>query len=133
MSRVPAAPQPEPASTSAPVTESPPSDALLAQARQLADEGKTEAATTTFRSYLQRVPDSAEAYFMLGLLSEQNQDEHAAEECLRRAIYLDPDHYEALCHLALLTERAGNRAGANNLRERARRVFRRRPEERGSR
>lgn len=71
-------------------------------------------------------PDSVEAYFMLGLLHEHAQDSAAAEACLRRAIYLDPWHYEALCHLALLNERSGRAHDAASFRQRAARVFERR-------
>jgi chemotaxis protein methyltransferase WspC len=47
---------------------------------------------------------------------------------LRRTVYLDPGHYEALCHLALLAEREGHVREAALFRQRAARVL-----ERGSR
>jgi chemotaxis protein methyltransferase WspC len=71
-------------------------------------------------------PACAEACFMLGLLCERRQDARAAEDYLRRAVYLDPNHYEALCHLALLAEGRGSPAIADALRQRAARVYRRR-------
>jgi chemotaxis protein methyltransferase WspC len=43
-------------------------------------------------------------------------------------VYLEPDHYEALCHLALLAEQAGDAPQAATLRRRAGRIFERRPE-----
>ncbi len=102
---------------------------LLEQARRLADCGDFPAASGKFLAYLQAVPDSAEAYFMLGLISERSDpDKSTAEAYLRRSIYLQPDNYEALCHLALLTEQRGSAAAAANLRQRAARVFRRQAE-----
>ena len=103
-----------------------PPAALLRQAALLADAGRPDEACTQYRAYLQAVPQSAEAYFMLGLLSEHTEAGAAAESHLRRAIYLDPDHYEALCHLALLAERSGHAHEAEVLRQRAARVFGRR-------
>ncbi|HYC43284.1 MAG TPA: CheR family methyltransferase [Noviherbaspirillum sp.] len=101
-------------------------EALLEQANRAADEGAIDEARRAYRAYLELVPDSAEAHFMLGLLSEQRNDDKDAAEFLRRAVYLDPNHYEALCHLALLAERQGNKAKARTYRHRAARVFERR-------
>lgn len=111
----------------APAAAAAPSDALLRQAGMLADAGKPDQACAQYQAYLKIAPDSAEAYFMLGLLHEHAQDSAAAEACLRRAIYLDPGHYEALCHLALLTEHSGHAREAASFRQRAARVFGRRP------
>lgn len=101
-------------------------DALLKHANRAADEGAIDEASSAFRAYLGLVPDSAQAHFMLGLLSEQREHDKEAAEFLRRAIYLDPNHYEALCHLALLAERQGDKAKARTYRQRAARVFERR-------
>jgi chemotaxis protein methyltransferase WspC len=38
-------------------------------------------------------------------------------------VYLQPDHYDALCHLALLAEHQGDRDGAAVLKARARRIY----------
>ncbi|WP_420475895.1 CheR family methyltransferase [Noviherbaspirillum sp. ST9] len=105
-------------------------DALFRRARQAADVGGLEEAAQACRAYLGLVPDSAEAHFMLGLLSEKHEDDKEAVEFLRRAIYLDPNHYEALCHLALLAERQGDMTKAQAYRQRAARVFGRRSGER---
>jgi len=101
---------------------------LLEQANRLANEGAVDEARQACRACLALAPDSAEAHFLLGLLSEQRQEDRDAEECLRRAVYLDPDHYEALCHLALLADRQGNDAAARAYRQRAARVYERRAE-----
>lgn len=101
-------------------------DALLKHANRAADEGAIDEAISAYRTYLGLVPDSAQAHFMLGLLNEQREYDKEAAEFLRRAVYLDPSHYEALCHLALLAERHGDKAKARTYRQRAARVFERR-------
>ncbi|GIZ52006.1 CheR family methyltransferase [Noviherbaspirillum aridicola] len=95
---------------------------LLAQARALADRGAVREAQAACRRCLEQAPDVPEAWFLLGLLSEQQQDAAQAIHCLKRAVYLEPDHYEALCHLALLAERQGDQAQAQRCRRRAARV-----------
>jgi len=97
----------------------------LRQARQLADLGRFREAGEQCRAHLAAAPDSAEAYFILGLLNEQAGQVERAEADWRRCVYLQPDHYEALCHLALLAEARGDQAGALALRARAARLFQR--------
>lgn len=96
-------------------------DNLLQQARQQADGGQLAAAQASLRSYLQQAPESAEGWFLLGLLLEGEAPAEATR-LLRRAIYLEPAHYQALCHLALLCEQQGDGAQAAQLRSRAGRV-----------
>lgn len=102
-------------------------DTLLRQARTLADAGKLKEADSACREFLARQPESAEAYFILGLLAETASQPAAAEAQLKRCLYLQPDHYEALCHLALLQEQSGNSSAAATLKARAARAFQKRP------
>jgi chemotaxis protein methyltransferase WspC len=99
---------------------------FLAQARRLADQGHFKDAAEMCQAHLAVAPDSADAYFILGILSEHGGKMTAAEDYWRRCIYLQPDHYDALCHLALLAEQNGNQAGAASLKARAARVYQRR-------
>ncbi|UGQ47744.1 CheR family methyltransferase [Massilia endophytica] len=109
-----------------PAASAPPStDALLADARQLADQGRLKEADAACRAILQQAPDAYEAYFILGLLREAAGEPEQARDQLKRCIYLQPDHYEALCHLALLTEQQGDRNAAATLKARAARVYQR--------
>ncbi|MDC8760935.1 methyltransferase, partial [Janthinobacterium sp. hw3] len=122
---------PLPASASAPCLApagAPPAgaDGLLEQARSLADLGQFQLAGEKCHAHLAQAPDAAEAYFILGILNEQAGKTALAEDYWRRCIYLQPDHYEALCHLALLTEHNGNGAAAAALKARAARIFQRR-------
>lgn len=98
----------------------------LAQARRLADSGDHAAAAAACHEWLASDPASAEAYFILGLVSECREDAGAAAEYWRRCVYLDPRHYEALCHLALLARRNGDEHAAGAYQERAARVYGRR-------
>lgn len=98
---------------------------LLAQARKLADRGENKDAAAACHAVIARAPETAEAYFILGMLSEHAGQAAQAEEHWRRCIYLRPDHYEALCHLALLAEQSGNSSGAATLKARAARIYQR--------
>ncbi|PWF42493.1 methyltransferase [Massilia glaciei] len=127
-----AAPRPDlrpPASPAAPA----PQDvrAMLADARTQADQGAFAAAAATCQAVLAGAPDTAEAYFILALVSEFTHDQAAAEGHLRRCVYLQPDHYDALCHLSLRVAQDGNPDEAATLRQRAARVYERRHAGRG--
>ncbi|WP_342119567.1 CheR family methyltransferase [Pseudoduganella sp. OTU4001] len=102
-------------------------ESLLKHARTLADAGKLVEADSACREYLAQQPESADAYFILGLLAETASKPAEAEAQLKRCLYLQPDHYEALCHLALLQEQSGNRSAAATLKARAARAFQKRP------
>ncbi|MGB9990642.1 CheR family methyltransferase [Massilia sp. SM-13] len=115
--RPPVAVQPPPA---APAT-----DGLLASARTLADQGRMKDADAACRAVIAQAPDTAEAYFILGLLNEAASEPEQAQAQLKRCLYLQPDHYEALCHLALLAERQGDHGMAATLKARAARVYQR--------
>ncbi len=109
------APQPVPSAAAA-------VDALLVQARRQADAGRLAKAHQTCQEALALQPELAEAWFLLGMVSECGGQPRAAERHLRRCLYLQPDHYEALCGLALLHELRGDAQDAALLRSRAARV-----------
>jgi chemotaxis protein methyltransferase WspC len=96
---------------------------LLVQARKLADQGDYQRAGAACQAALAAAPDSAEAYFILGMLCECEKKPALAEYHWRRCVYLQPGHYQALCHLALLAEQAGNAPQASAFRQRAARIF----------
>ena len=119
----PAPAKPRPARIHAPAA--PDAGAMLAQARRQADQGDHVAAAEACKRVLESAPDSADAYFILGLTSECSRDLAAADAYWRRCVYLRPDHYEALCHLALLAGERGDAAQSDALRQRAARVYQR--------
>lgn len=119
-SPAPTRPRPTPVTATAAQTD------LLAEARLLADRGLLREADEKCHAHLARVPEAAEAYFMLGIINELAGKMDLADDYWRRCIYLQPDHYEALCHLALLAERNGNQTAATTLKARAARIYQRR-------
>ncbi|KQW94051.1 methyltransferase [Massilia sp. Root418] len=106
-------------------TAAPSAAELLVRARQLADRGQSKEAAEACRDVLAAAPETAGAYFILGMLSDHAGQPAQAEEHWRRCVYLQPDHYEALCHLALLAEQSGNSSGAAAFKARAARIYQR--------
>lgn len=106
-----------------------PANNLLEQARRLADLDQFKQAAQLCHDHLARHPDGADAsnaYFLLGVLNERAGKPDLAEDYWRRCIYLQPDHYDAMCHLALLADKNGNGTAAANLKARAARIYQRR-------
>jgi len=94
----------------------------LRRVTELADRGRIEEAVSICESYLCKDRESSRAYYLLGVLSESSGDEQRAERMLRKAVYLEPDHEEALAHLSLLAERKGDTRAAEAFRRRMRRI-----------
>jgi chemotaxis protein methyltransferase WspC len=94
----------------------------LSRAKQLGDVGKFTEAVDLCEAHLKEQGPTSEAYRLLGLLRDAMGDLPRAAECYRKVLYLDPNHSETLLHLALLSEKQGDIAGAQRLRERARRA-----------
>ncbi len=94
----------------------------LRSVRKLADAGLLADATTMCKSYLEDYPTSADAYVLLGeLYQADHQNPEATQQAaqsFQRAIYLEPNSYDALIHLALLKESQGDISGANIIRQR---------------
>lgn len=108
---------PAPVSPPAPAAKT---TAILESARQLADGGKLAEAVRICRAHLDQQGASVDAYYLLGVIHDA-QGSPDAREYYRKALYLDPDHYESLLQLALLAEREGDAHAARNLRRRAKR------------
>jgi len=123
--RRPAPPKPIapiPAPQSRALEPAPPDSAPdLAAAARLADAGRLDEAAATCDACVRRDGLSAEAYYLLGLISDARGDADKAADCYRKALYLEPEHSETLLHLALNREKRGDLAGAKRLRQRARR------------
>nr|WP_290224489.1 CheR family methyltransferase [Trichocoleus desertorum] len=94
----------------------------LTAAKALADKGQLTEAVVACEVYLNRHPSCAEAYCLLGQLYQAVEQETAAEQCFRKAVYLQPQHEEALLHLVLLKEQSGDVASAKVLRQRLQRI-----------
>lgn len=96
-----------------------PSAELLAQIAQLANAGNSLEAQAACTRYLQQYPPNAQVFYWQGLLSDTAGDSQDAVSHYRKALYLDPQHHEALVHLAMLLDSQGDSAGARRLQERA--------------
>lgn len=122
-------PRPAPSKPARPPLASPPrapqaapATDPLATATQLADQGRLEEAKRLCSDYLRAHPGSAPALHLLGLVHDAQGDAARAGDCYRKALYLDPQHHEALLHLAYLLEKRGDLAEARRLQQRAGRV-----------
>ncbi|MBO3458706.1 chemotaxis protein CheR [Aetokthonos hydrillicola Thurmond2011] len=94
----------------------------LETVRNLADEGRLDEAATLCKSYLEHHTTDAQAYLLLGEVYQAKRDHKQAELYFQKAIYLEPNYYEALIHLSLLKEYNGDRAGAAALQRRIQRL-----------
>ena len=92
------------------------------EAARLADQGRFVEAAKCCETYVLKNGPSAQAFHLMGLVRDATGNHPEATTYYRKALYLDPDHHEALIHLALLMEQQGSAAGARALRDRARRV-----------
>ncbi len=88
----------------------------------MADQGRLDEAAAICEAYLKQHRESARAFYILGVVRDAEGDSERAGACYRRALYLEPDHHDAMMHLAYSVERRGGIAAARNLRDRARRV-----------
>lgn len=98
----------------------------LEQAFRLANEGSLVKATRMCENWLKHNEPNVDAYYLLGLIHEAAGHGQQAEEYLRKVLYLQPDHEEALVHLALLMEQKGDSSAAEILYQRARRAVEKR-------
>ena len=117
--------KPRPFSTASaqvvPIKPPPPSDAgtLLSRIATLANEGKSAEARVACEQYLNSHPPAAQVFYWLGLLSDVAGSALEAQGFYRKALYLEPQHPQALIHLAALLESQGDSAGARRLQARA--------------
>ena len=93
----------------------------LDEARRLADAGRLSEAAAICEANLSEYGASAQVYYLMGLVRDASADPSAAE-CYRKALYLEPNHYESLMQLALLSQKNGETARARALKSRAQRV-----------
>lgn len=96
---------------------------VLREAARLANRGELREAGTLCETYLRENPTSAQAYYLLGLVRESEGKHQIAGELFKKAVYLDPNHYEAMIHLALHMARYGDAESAKKLQARAHRVL----------
>jgi chemotaxis protein methyltransferase WspC len=99
----------------------PPPDALEA-ARALADAGDEWAAADLLDDVAATAHPTSELFCLRGVVSEALGLGDVAEAYYRKALYLDPTHFETLAHLSLLLQMDGRASAANRLRRRVDRI-----------
>jgi chemotaxis protein methyltransferase WspC len=116
------------AQTTAPAPEAhrtvsvPPAPGALAAARVLADSGRLADARAACEHLLRVHPADADARALLGVVHLAAGNEAAAYDSFGKALYLAPDHIEAISHMIGLCARRGNPARAEALRKRLARL-----------
>ncbi|MHC8352718.1 CheR family methyltransferase [Pseudomonas sp. RT4P38] len=100
-------------------TANPDAAALLANIAALANEGKSAEARVACESYLRSHEPVAQVFYWLGLLSDVAGRVLEAQGFYRKALYLEPQHPDALMHLAALLQSLGDTTGARRLQDRA--------------
>jgi len=99
---------------------------VLDELRGIADRGLLAEAARGCETYMRERGPTPDALLLLGLISDASGDLSAAAGYYRKALYLEPDHAEALGHLALLLSKQGDTSGAKVLNDRMRRLDKRR-------
>ncbi|MEJ2180234.1 MAG: CheR family methyltransferase [Gammaproteobacteria bacterium] len=99
----------------------------LRSVERLANQGKYSDAIELCMIYLKQNPESADGYYMLALVKDLNGESVEAGSLLRKAIYLNPNHEQALVMAALLAEKNGDIEAALSYKRRAKRVAQRKP------
>jgi chemotaxis protein methyltransferase WspC len=97
----------------------------LNEAVRLADEGRLEEVASICHAFLRQSGASAQAYYLLGLVSDAADRGDEAAAHYRKALYLNPQHHDALLHYSLLTAKRGDSGAAQALRQRASRCLER--------
>ncbi|WBX91242.1 CheR family methyltransferase [Achromobacter mucicolens] len=93
--------------------------ASLREIAALADLGRVRDAMAQCQAHLDIHGASAEALHLQGLLLDAQGQSRQAQAAYRKALYLDPNHREALLHLAALVASDGDQEGARRLQARA--------------
>src|SRR5262249_10072604 len=79
---------------------------FLESGKQYADKGQYDAALIQFRRAAKTDPQSAEAYYQLGIIELRLQNLRDAYGALTKATELDPKHTAALTELAAMKQLA---------------------------
>ena len=101
--------------------------ATLQSARELADAGQLAAARAVCERLLARAAGDPAIYSLLGVVALAEGRPAEAAESFRKALYLDPDHPEALGHMVVICDGRGDAAQAAAFRKRLARAVREEP------
>jgi chemotaxis protein methyltransferase WspC len=104
-----------------PLRDSMPSDPL-GEGRRLADAGNLDAARAICLESMAAEAPTANLFSLLGVIHLAAGRPDDATDAFRKALYLEPDHAEALMHMIGLCERRGDPDQAAGLRRRLKRT-----------
>lgn len=111
-----------PAAEASAATETETAGPALDEIQALADRGELKGAMQLCRAYIQRNPLAADGYYLLGIIQLAQEQDGDALAAFKRAIYLEPGHYQSLVHLQVLAEAQGDMQAAANYRARMERA-----------
>ncbi len=97
-------------------------DAWIDSIQAMADAGQLKEAITECERLIEQVPDSAQGYYLKGVVLLAFDADSDAMDAFKKAIYLDPKNYQSLIHLAVLAEERGDLSASENYRARAERL-----------
>lgn len=97
----------------------------LATIEHAANAGRLNEVKRAAASHLEEFGPSAEVFYLLGLAHDADDAPSEATQNYRKALYLAPDHRQALVQLKLLLQRQGDKAGAKALTDRLGRIAKR--------
>jgi chemotaxis protein methyltransferase WspC len=103
-------------------TDYSPSITSLDLAQQMADLGYIDTAIQHCQDNLIQNAAHVQTYILLGTLYQARAQYNQAEQCFRKALYLDPHNYEALMQMALLKQQSGDSNGARLFRQRIQKI-----------
>lgn len=112
----------KPARKTAASPSPPMSDDGLERALRLADAGQNQEARRLCQKIMETEGPSAAAYFLFGNLQLAEGKKRDAEQSFERAVYLEPEHHEALTCLFHLASSRGDLAAAERWKRRLDRV-----------
>ena len=96
-----------------------PDPTSLREIAALADQGRVRDAMAQCQAHIDTHGASADALHLQGLLLDAQGQSRQAQAAYRKALYLDPNHREALLHLAALVASDGDHEGARRQQARA--------------
>lgn len=99
--------------------------ASLAGIEHAANAGRLDEVKTAAALHIREFGPSPDAFYLLGLAHDAGGSPSDAIQNYRKALYLAPEHDQALAHLRLLLQRQGDHVGAKRLSERLDRIAKR--------
>lgn len=104
------------------VVDTPESLAVFQEAQALANIGEVDDARLVCHRYISLYGANARVFFLLGMLEVASRRDEEAAQHFKKAVYLEPRHYEALVNLALIADRRGALDEAERFWRRARKL-----------